>query len=261
MTTLNDAPFGGLVEDSRGSIADAPVDYLFRTVQGAEELVCFMPSALGPTQPRRVPSYFRWKWADQHFADTNVLVLADPAMRRGRSLLGAWYMHPEQDVLADMATTVEDVATDLGVKRVLFYGSSLGGFGALAMASMVERSTAIAEVPQIDVAHWFVVAVRAIEDEILGTSIEAHRSNRPEQVRLQDRLWRAGRMPDFTIVTNPGDRSYDDQRAFVDWCAEAPLRRTGRQRLLSVDSVDGHRILPEDDSVAMIRRWLAGADA
>ena len=86
----------------------------------------------------------------------HVLALSDPALGLDDDIRGAWYLHPTDDLLEQMAASIRQQIERLGLtnEQVLFYGSSLGGFGSLSRASLIPGSSAIAEIPQIDVARW-----------------------------------------------------------------------------------------------------------
>jgi pimeloyl-ACP methyl ester carboxylesterase len=222
-------------------------------------LLVFMPSAVGAGTAHRHPAFARWQWAE-HFPDAHVLAIADPSMGIHPSLLGAWYMHRDADVISAIAAAVTEIAHGLRVDRIVAYGSSLGGFGALALAAAMPNTTAIAEVPQIDFAKWLGSARAAVESHILGDDLESHRQRHPHQVSVDARFTAAGRVPPYVIVSNVEDRSYPDQLELHEWvCRQDALPRDGRHELRIVDETLGHAPLGIDSARALIRERLLDA--
>lgn len=226
---------------------------------GADRLVCFMPAAISASVSRDPRQLSRFSWHSE-IPEYHVLALSDPALGLDDEILGAWYLHPTADLMQEMAAIVKDLVADLGLDnhQVLFYGSSLGGFGALGMASLLPGSSAIAEIPQIDVACWPVSgAVRAMEDRILGMSFREFRQTYPEMVDVRDRFAKSGLVPRFLLVSNEEDASLEIQKAFMDDIDSSSLPRVGRQRLLVTPQVSGHRALSRHLALGLIRGWAS----
>ncbi len=223
----------------------------------AQALLVFMPSAVAASNiQHRHPAFARWQW-ESHFPDAHVLAVADPSMGISEELRGAWYMHPEHDVIAGMGTAIRNVAERLGADSIVFYGSSLGGFGALALASRIEGSVAIAEVPQLDFAHWLQSARKAVETHILGRELEDHRAAHPQQVSIRARFEMAGRVPSFVIVSNVRDSGFREQLEFFEWVsAAAPYEDGSKHELHLVDEVLGHGPLSVHAARALILAQL-----
>ena len=231
-----------------------PIEYVSNDREGAAELVVLMPAALAAGRHDRTLTHFhRWSW-HQEWPEALVISIADPAMKQSTALDGAWFIHPELDVLRGISALVQDVAVSAGIAndRIVFYGSSLGGFGAIACAAHVPGARAVAEVPQIHFENWQAQATKVVEDHILGGPVSALRDYAPERLSLTSRLEVAGLIPPLKLVTNEYDRSIRDQRDFIDWCGSVALPRIGRQTLVISDLVRGHKVLPKDDIVPLV---------
>lgn len=226
--------------------------------ESASTLLVLMPSAVSRTAKHRHPSYARWQWADS-FSESHVVALADPIMGMHEQLQGAWYMHPEKDVVGAMAVVIEQLADRLGAASVLMYGSSLGGFGALAIATVLARASAIAEVPQLDFERWGPEARQDLERYVLGGDLASHRQRHPEQVSIRARMELSGRIPPFTLVSNVLEQGFEEQLSFLRWVsdAETALTKVGRHELRVVDDVLGHRPLPSAEAMRLIKESLA----
>jgi len=111
---------------------------------------------------RAWPNFDRWSWAPVF--PGSVLCVADPtlALDTDRLRIG-WYVGTrERDWLQGLADLVGAVADKAGVatRQVVCYGSSAGGFGALALACRLGDATAVAINPQTDVLKYHVRPVR-----------------------------------------------------------------------------------------------------
>ena len=57
-----------------------------------------------------MPVFHRWSWAED-LPDFAVLTIADPALRQDAELDGAWFIHPEVDVVREIAAVVAFLAS------------------------------------------------------------------------------------------------------------------------------------------------------
>lgn len=228
----------------------------------ANRLVCFMPAAQTGSGTRRFKLFSRWSWQTE-MPNQHVLALSDPALGLDDEIRGAWYLHPSHDLMVDMANMVKEQIVELGLtnESVLFYGSSLGGFGALGMASLLPGSNAIAEIPQIDVSLWpSPGSVKGMETRILKTTFAEHKLKHPEMVDVRDRFKKSNLVPPFVVISNESDMSIDEQRKFMDDVYGFQLPKLGQQQLLLTEQISGHYALSREDALSLINRWSVNAD-
>lgn len=222
----------------------------------AERIVVFLPGAQDAKSQRRIPFFHRWTWQSD-LPDVHVIALGDPVIALNETILGGWFMHPEIDVVAELAAIVGRIADSLGVapENVTFHGSSLGGFGALGMAAHLPGARAISEIPQIDVALWREPAALLLLEELVGAPLAEFRKVHPERVDVLDRLRFARVIPPFTLVTNLRDRSYGLHLQFMkDLSTLAPdCDVLGEQELLVTELASGHKPLPKDAALELLR--------
>lgn len=218
---------------TRQLTSDFELHYAITERKKPASLLVFMPSALDALRPDRGrPHFARWSWAN-HFPKTTVISIADPALAASPSLDAAWYIHHEYDFVALIAEFISEYAQSNSIpfEKILFYGTSLGGFGALACASLIPGSRASAEVPQIDVGNWLSDKAQqqeSIECHLLqGRTLNELRTDFPERLNLKHRFLAAGRVPDFLIHSNPGDQSYIDHKELIEWIALSDLPNGG----------------------------------
>ncbi|CAI9406354.1 hypothetical protein AESSP_01609 [Aestuariimicrobium sp. T2.26MG-19.2B] len=174
-------------------------------------------------------------------------------------LLGAWYINPALDVIELLASVVTDEADACGVPldRVTLYGSSLGGFGALMLASAIPGALAIAEVPQVDFELWpFRSARAALEEHVTHMELAEYRKSHPEQLSVRSRFERSG-IPRYRIVTNTEDLQFEQTLDLHRWVSQQRREPLGGCELLVSDAVAGHAPLGQSQA----RRHIEQCDA
>lgn len=221
----------------------------------ADYAVVFLPGAQNFKAVKQIPFFHRWTW-HHDLPDAHVIALSDPAIATYEKAFGGWFLHPQVDIIERLAELVGQITTHLGIApdRVVFHGSSLGGFGAIGMAAHLRGASAVSEIPQTDVSKWPFPGSIAVIGHMLGMPLsELHASN-PERVEVIERLRHAKFVPPFTLVTNTADQSYDLQMSFMDEVAE--LSRTtetlGSQRVMVTDVVTGHQPLPKPAALELL---------
>lgn len=233
---------------------DLPITFISNERTNPQSMVVLMPASLAATRPDRTRiHYHRWKWQGA-WPTSLVLSMPDPALLQSTELNGAWFIHPEVDVIAAISEVVRDVAEGAGIppERVVFYGSSLGGFGAIGCAAHLPGARAVAEVPQIDFEHWHPAAVKLVEKHAIGGPVSQLRAVAPEKLSLCSRIEFAGTIPPIHIVTNVSDTSLRDQEEFIAWCRSAEVPRVGGQFLELTDLAQGHKAIPQADATARV---------
>lgn len=221
-----------------------------------------MPAAISRTITRDPNQLTRFTWHEE-MPNQHVLALADPAMGLDDEILGTWYLHPTTDLLEEMALMVRYQVERLGLTndQVLFYGSSLGGFGALGMASLLPGSSAISEIPQIDIARWPIAgAIRAIESRIIGMPFDQFRISYPEMVDVRDRFGKSNLIPPFLLVTNESDTSLEIHKEFMEDVNTSNLPKVGQQQLMLTDKASGHKALSRNLALSLIQNWSENAE-
>lgn len=231
-----------------------PIRYKVTDRPHSDSLIVMMPTpASAARQAARKSTFSRFNWAHL-WPDSEVLALADPALPLREGISGAWFIHPRVDVIALLSRFIRDVAgaRDIPLERVCLYGSSLGGFGAIAVASLLPGTTAVAEVPQIDVRDWNTTVVPIIEQEILDGSMEELHHKHPERISLIDRIRTSGHVPAIRLISNARDPQRVHQRAFFEHIRDSDLPRTGHVEMITTDEVRGHKLISESTAKRMV---------
>lgn len=218
-------------------------------------MVVLMPAALSPGRSDRQRIFYtRATWQDQ-WPTSDVICFSDPAIGQDSRLNGAWYMHRDYDVIQALADLVMEQADSRNIShnRIVVYGSSLGGFGALMLAAHIPGARAVAEVPQLDFALWLPSAVAEVEQYILGEPVKEFRKRHPERVSVLHRFLFASRIPKFSILTNGNDFRIAEQRNFMQWVRQSKLPKNGMNLLIENDTTYGHEVLSKDQLVQFVQ--------
>lgn len=142
--------------------------------RGAERLFVLLSGGTNRGAGVELPRFQRWKWARDF--PGHVLHVADPTLYLAADLGLGWYLgHAGANWTRTLSRLVRRVAGELGVlpEDVAYYGSSSGGFAAIAAACWTPGAGAISINPQTDVLRYHPVAVKRMLDTCFpGTSAE-----------------------------------------------------------------------------------------
>ena len=138
----------------RGSHWNFPA--LFYPSNDSNALFVMLPSAVNRTK-MELPVFNRWTWANKGIFPGHVLCISDPTLEFCNELQIGWLIgHARKSATIDLANFIIGLANDKGIPhdKIVFYGSSAGGFASLALAANVEGSIAIAINAQTDILSF-----------------------------------------------------------------------------------------------------------
>lgn len=232
-----------------------PLDFLAKFRKEGAPTICFLPAAQ-PRENRRERIYNRWKWTEA-LSDFNVLVLSEPPLYADESVLAGWLMHPKVDLVREVSKQIGRVLQAWGVSNdwLLMYGSSMGGFEALNIATAIPGSHCIAEVPQLDMYNYqFPEALESIEKHVLGSSIIRHRRLHPEQFSVLSRIEYEQNVPNALVITNRGDYEFLEVLKLMSE-AETGSEASGLLSMYVWPEPIGHRPLRQNQAIPFIYSW------
>lgn len=114
--------------------------------EGIKNLFVMLPSAVDRNS-MELPSFNRWTWALEGFFPGHVFCISDPTLEENNQLSLGWLIGSKtKDATEDFANFIKKFAKAKKIprERIVFYGSSAGGFAALALAAHIEGSIAVA---------------------------------------------------------------------------------------------------------------------
>jgi len=216
--------------------------------ENATEILCLMPSAQAADAFYN-PVFNRWAWSNS-FPGKHILVFSDPSLYLG-SIGASWFISGKdgEDIPAHIANFIASVAQKLNIlsDRVVMYGSSMGGFGALMTAAELPKSMAISELPQVDVAKYSNrQALINIEEALLdGVAIDEFSKTHAAQVVVLERFKKVNIIPSFLLITNRRDHGFRLQQSFfADVLEMAPrMSSVGDVAMKVMPDPAGHKTL------------------
>lgn len=197
----------------------------------------------------------RFEWlASLESRPEHLLFVADSALYNSDILTLGWYIGTEKvDFTVEVADFVNRVRSQLGAKRVVFVGSSGGGYASLAIATYVEDSTVVCFTPQTDVWKFTDGHSRNLLSESFPSfsNIEEVTASDPKRFSLLERYRDNTRLNQFLFIQNSGDASHQTRhfKPFAESLgSRLPNGRTFDQsgRFISFNYGDGHVPPPKD---------------
>jgi hypothetical protein len=123
-----------------------------------KKLFVMMPSAVERWRVR-LPVFSRWTWASKGAFPGHVLCIADPTLEMREDFGLGWCLgtsaHPAIDEIEQVIVKFAK-AKGISNEDIVFWGSSAGGFAALALASRIAGTTAVAINAQTDALSYGV---------------------------------------------------------------------------------------------------------
>lgn len=135
--------------------SEAKFECLYNQKTNSEYLYVFLNGSRGETPDKFVPlpRFGRWSWHGLFNGST--LHIEDPMLYKYDELNLGWYYGTEEISYLDLTLNiVKSIAARTGNPKIIFYGSSGGGYAALHLASMLPNSFAISINPQIELDKW-----------------------------------------------------------------------------------------------------------
>jgi hypothetical protein len=255
-------PRGGLV-DFHVAIDGWRYDCRFNDTVAGDRLVVVFNGAVD-RERYPLPVFARWNWHALFGAP--VLAVCDPLLHHDPALRIGWFLGTrEHDATAGVVRIARQVAQQLGIApgRLLFWGSSSGGFAAIVAATRLPQGRFVAVNPQtalmqyyrprlLDVAKLFLPGRLPLQiaraHPLRWSAIEAVRSAHRRHTGLRG-----------LIVQNTGDAHHHD-RHYLPFCAAFGLDPAGGAAggLASATYADEAGHGPETPAVAqrIVAEWL-----
>lgn len=139
-----DKRFGLIVK-----INNVKYEFLITLKSSSDSLFIGASSALprSYSRDRSKPYFERWSWD----YDISTIFFNDPTLYLNENLIGGWGVGTTNDwYLKNISKIIEYFvdAVNISHDKIMIYGSSAGGFMALALSILIKDSTAVADIPQ-----------------------------------------------------------------------------------------------------------------
>jgi hypothetical protein len=226
-----------------------PVEAFVKFAEEPTRLLCLLPSAQPRSKAPQIPFFPRWSWASG-FDGWDVVSLSDPMLHAAPALHASWFVNSSADVTKELAGFLGEFCRlrQIPLSGVTLYGSSMGGFGALMIASSLPGARAVAEVPQLNLLKY--PDPQALADvELLalgGTRLEEVEQLSPEKVNVAARFQHSDYIPPLCVLTNRADGAHTEALEFLAAVnAIAPtVARVGPTSVVQLPSPEGHAVQP-----------------
>jgi pimeloyl-ACP methyl ester carboxylesterase len=241
--------------------------HVFQLIRGTgAQLVVLFPS-LRPATARFRPVYMRLSW--NLGPDVSRLYAGDPRDTAGVDdphFRGSWFqgLHGK-DGFERTAEHIQAICADqkLDLRQTILYGSSMGGFAALAVGALLPGTRVLAEAPQVFLDRLGPPLLEpALAMLRASYGVERFEDIPPDlawRLHLPEILART-RLPRGLILCRESDLHHSRLHAQALHAAVPALK--GRLRLKHYDDADGlrgHTALPRDVVCARLQRMLASA--
>ncbi|WHH52218.1 hypothetical protein QFA96_07580 [Pseudomonas sp. Ap32] len=193
---------------------DARFDCLFHEKPDTEYLYVFLNGSRGEDLKSfaPIPRFGRWSW--HQLFNGSTLFIEDPMLYKYETLnLGWYYGTAEDDYLDATLNIVKSVQMKIGAAKVIFYGSSGGGYAALQLAARLSDSFAISINPQTQLFKWGSAASFSEHTDIDLTATDKFLRNFAGEAVAKNRSSK------YFIIQNA--LSHDDcSEHFLPFCAQ-----------------------------------------
>lgn len=231
---------------------------------GQKRLFVMLTAAIDRTK-HTLPVFNRWTWAGKFSG--HVLCVADPTLELDSRMKLGWYLGTEtHDATAELSRLIHSFAKVLDIpdEKVVFWGSSAGGFGALALASRFPGSTAVAINAQTDALAYHVDDdVELVRNKCFGGQTEAAIHSECDARINMAQAWVNNRKSRAILVQNKLDKHHYNCHYLPFWSAlggnsEGGQSADGRHFAWVYEDSRGH--VPESEQmIPEILRLIDGA--
>jgi len=181
---------------------------LYYAGKGQQRLFVMLSAATRRSE-QRLPVFNRWTWAETKRFPGHVLCVADPTLELHDEMNLGWYLGTdEHDVSEELSRFIRRFAEALGIPedRIVIWGSSGGGFSALAVTSHIEKATAVAINAQTDIfayeiARYIETVRRCCFRNQTAQHIQEHFGPRVNMAQA----WRSNRSSRAILIQNKLD--------------------------------------------------------
>lgn len=254
-----------VVGNSNASLDDLNIDSLYVPGSG-DTLIIALHGAL----VRNDVELPRFEWLGAlSVRPEHQLYLADTVLNHSEKLTLGWFIGSESDDLTlKIANYINHIRSQLGIKKIVFVGSSGGGYASLAISTYVRNSTVVCFTPQTNVWKFTDLHAEYLNTEAFPSyeSIASIHETGPTRFSLIERYKTLPRKNKFIYINNTGDIDHTAKhfKTFAQSMGvRLPNGRTFDQsgRFISFHYGDGHVPPPKHRLSEFIDLALEDLDA
>ena len=156
-----------------------------------------------------LPVFNRWTWAQAGKFPGHVLCIADPTLELHEDMQLGWYLGTDKhDASEELSRFILRFAEALGISadKIIVWGSSEGGFSALAVTSHIEKATAVAINAQTDIfAYENARTIEAVKQNCFSSQTAQHIQEHFGPRVNMAQAWRSNRSSRAILIQNKLD--------------------------------------------------------
>lgn len=222
----------------------------------SDSLFVMLPSAADRAK-MVLPAFSRWTWAVKGIFPGSVLCIADPTLELSEDLALGWLIGDKDDcATSELAEFILKLARHKGVpnEKIVIYGSSAGGFAALALAACIDGATAVAINTQTHALFYENKRQVALVRRHCFNDLSQEQIIRdfPDRVNMELR-WKNVKHSRAFLVQNETDTHHYEVHFLPFWkslggIATAGIREAGQHKAWLYHQEGGH--IPESMEMA-----------
>ena len=235
------------------TLKDTKYEFLVHFKTNNDKVICLGSGAIGDNSKHDTtrPFFHRHSWT----FDASTIWYNDPTRYLNLESKGSWGVGTTDDyILENIGDIIVKLITRMNFKceNLIFYGSSMGGFTSLQLATMVKDSIALADIPQLEFQnHVSYERVKpycfpGLSDEEIWSRFK-HRFDVIELMKKEDYI------PNAIIIFNCSNRDINTQ--YLDFIKKINVLPTitNKQNHIKImfNYIDKHAPLGNEESIKL----------
>lgn len=200
------------------------------------------------------PYFNRFTWD----FEMSTLNYNDPTTYLNDEIVCGWGVGTKEDFyLENISLIISEIAKNIGItpENMVFYGSSAGGFMSIMLSTMIKKSIAIAEIPQLDLTDYYPVHWNRIKkysfDNISEEEIKEkyyHRISVIEQIKKENYI------PDIYLIFDCScQEDYMNMYIpFFNSLNQLPYENDNHIRIRIDGKHQGHHVLDKESAMNLV---------
>lgn len=242
---------------------DTKYEFLLNIKENVDELLCLSSSVLKVDDLEKFhkkPLFHRLSWKFRQstllFNDPTRYVDVDDDFTK--DLQGGWSVGTYDDYflknISEMIMQISDYF-NISNDKILFYGSSMGGFTSLMLGTMVRDSMVLADLPQL-----YLLNFGHFKSKVIGKLYSDYTEEELEKVSYKfsfmELMKKENYVPDAQIFISC--RPYDIDTQYLQFIGDLyeifKLENNENNIKLVIRPIDNHQHMDKKDSIAYVNR-------
>ena len=201
------------------------------------------------------PYFNRFTWD----FDTSTLNYNDPTTYLNDEIVCGWGVGTKEDFyLENISIIINEVAKNIGItpENMVFYGSSAGGFMSIMLSTMIKRSIAIAEIPQLDLTDYYPIHWNRIKKYCFGDIGEEEiKSKYYNRISVVEQIKKEKYIPNaYLILDCSCQEDYVNMYLpFFNILNQLPYENKNHIRIRIDGKHQGHHVLDKESAMELVK--------